>query len=307
VKGHEADLGPWSERRVQGARLEIAGLGHTYPGGVRSLEDVHLTIQEGAFLAVMGANGSGKSTLLKHLVGLLESQEGGVRIDGEPVSADRFVEVAQTVGYLFQDPNDQLFCPTVGADMAYGPENLDLPQEEVDRLVQWAAETCGVADLLERPIHALSYAQKKRVALGGILAMGPRVLVLDEPTGSLDPMAEARLMQLLEKLNRRGLTVIMATHDVDLVPLYAEKAVLLQAGRVATEGDLREVFRRGDSLEGCGLRLPRISYLFEIFKEQKELPLTVGEARRRLVEMIEAGRTELLPLFAKRTAGERAG
>jgi len=114
-------------------------------------------------------------------------------------------------------------------------------------------------------------------------------------------------MQLLEKLNRRGLTVIMATHDVDLVPLYAEKAVLLQAGRVATEGDLREVFRRGDSLEGCGLRLPRISYLFEIFKEQKELPLTVGEARRRLVEMIEAGRTELLPLFAKRTAGERAG
>jgi len=147
VKGHEADLGPWSERRVQGARLEIAGLGHTYPGGVRSLEDVHLTIQEGAFLAVMGANGSGKSTLLKHLVGLLESQEGGVRIDGEPVSADRFVEVAQTVGYLFQDPNDQLFCPTVGADMAYGPENLDLPQEEVDRLVQWAAETCGVADL----------------------------------------------------------------------------------------------------------------------------------------------------------------
>lgn len=301
------DLGPWSERRVRGAQLEMAGAGYVYPGGVRALKDVTVTVEGGTFLAVMGANGSGKSTLLKHLVGLLEAQEGSVRIDGIPVTAERFAAVAGLVGYLFQDPNDQLFCPTVGADIAYGPENLGLPAEEVDRRVSWAGETCGVSELLERPIHALSYGQKKRVALAGVLAMGPRILVLDEPTGSLDPLAEGRLMRLLEKLNRRGLTVVMATHDVDLVPLCAQKVLLLQGGAVAAEGNLHQVFHRGNRLDACGLRLPRISYLFEVFADRGEYPLTVGEARRRLVEMIEAGRTDLIPLFAESIGRGRAG
>jgi len=211
------------------------------------------------------------------------------------------------VGYLFQDPNDQLFCPTVAADIAYGPENLGLSSEEVERRVAWAADTCGVQELLGRPIHALSYGQKKRVALAGVLAMGPRVLVLDEPTASLDPMAEAALMRLLKNLNQQGLSIIMATHDVDLVPLYAHRILLLRQGTVAAEGPLEEVFAEATHLEGCDLRMPRIAYLFDIFTTEATRPLTIGQARRELVRMVERGQLELVPILLRGIAGGSAG
>jgi energy-coupling factor transporter ATP-binding protein EcfA2 len=172
--------------------------------------------------------------------------------------------------------------------------------------VSWAARTCGVEDLLERPIHALSYGQKKRVALAGVLALGPRVLVLDEPTASLAPMAEASLMRLLRQLNTQGLTVIMATHDVDLIPLYAHAILLLRRGTVAAHGPLQEVFTGGVHLESCDLRLPRISYLFDIFCNQTDRPLTVGQARKELVRLVERGQLELVPILV-REVKEAAG
>ncbi|GAB4259468.1 MAG: ATP-binding cassette domain-containing protein [Thermoleophilia bacterium] len=278
-----------------------------YPGGVVALHGVDVHVRAGDFTAVMGANGGGKSTLLKLVVGLLHPSRGTVRVDDLTVSAETFPQIAATVGYLFQDPNDQLFCPTVATDIAYGPENLGLSPEEVAARVEWAAKICGVADLLQRPIHALSYGQKKRVALAGVLAMGPRVLVLDEPTASLDPMAEAGLMRLLKTLNAQGLTVIMATHDVDLIPTYAHRIVLLRKGRVAAEGPLADVFASGTHLENCDLRMPRIAYLFDIFSDESTRPLTIGQARKELVRMVEHGRLELVPILLRDASGGMTG
>ena len=291
--------GPWGQRHIQGAAVRISELTYSYPGGVTALEGIDSRIGPGDFVAVMGANGSGKSTLLKQIIGLLHPTGGRVLLDDLEVTAESFPQVAATVGYLFQDPNDQLFCPTVSADIAYGPENLGLSKGEVQSRVLWAAGTCGVEDLLERPIHALSYGQKKRVALAGVLALGPRVLVLDEPTASLDPMAEAGLMRLLRGLNGQGLTVVMATHDVDLIPLYAHSILLLRRGRVAAQGRLQDVFTTGTHLEACDLRLPRISYLFDIFCNQTERPLTIGQARKELVRLVEHGQLDLVPILVR--------
>lgn len=237
----------------------------------------------------MGANGSGKSTLLKHLNGLLAAQSGSVRIAGIEVTRKSFDEINRMVGFVFQDPNDQIFAPTVREDIEYGPRNLGLDEEEIGRRVEKTAEQVAITELLDRPIHHLSYGQKKRLSIAGVLAMEPRVLVLDEPTASLDPMGERRLMRLLHDLNRRGMTVVMATHDVDLVPLYARQVCLLRAGGLAVAGGLREVFGDQDLIERCHLRLPRIAYLFDMFPELADLPLTVGMARRRLEELRESG------------------
>jgi cobalt transport protein ATP-binding subunit len=297
------NVGPWGELSIRGAAVVAEGVGYAYPGGVSALSAVDFQAESGEFMAIMGANGGGKSTLMKLLVGLLHPSRGEVRIDDLRVSPDHFAQVTATVGYLFQDPNDQLFCATVGDDIAYGPENLGLDDAEVHRRVEWAAETCGVGDLLGRPIHALSYGQKKRVALAGVLAMAPRVLVLDEPTASLDPMAEAALMRLLRSLNEQGLTIIMATHDVDLIPLYAHKITLLRQGKVVAHGPLEQVFRESVHLEGCDLRLPRIAYLFDIFLEEGARPLTVGQARKALVRMVEQGSLDLVPILLRDQTG----
>ncbi len=299
--------GPWGWQRISGAQLSLEMVSYDYPGGVRALDGVDVQVGPGDFVAVMGANGGGKSTLLKLIVGLLHPGAGSISVDGVAVSPDSFSQIAGMAGYLFQDPNDQLFCPTVAADIAYGPENLGLSNAEVQVRVAWAAETCGVADLLERPIHALSYGQKKRVALAGVLAMGPRVLVLDEPTASLDPMAEAGLMRLLKTLNEQGLTIIMATHDVDLIPTYAHRVLLLRKGSVAAEGPLGDVFAPGTHLENCDLRMPRIAYLFDIFSDEATRPLTIGQARKELVRMVEHGQLELVPILLRDASRGIAG
>lgn len=261
----------------------------TYPGGVVALDGITLRIERGSFLAVMGANGSGKSTLLKHTNGLLLPQSGRVLIDGEPVEKDSFDETCRRVGFVFQDPNDQIFAPTVREDIAYGPANMDLPVDEIKRRVEESAAQVGILELLDRPIHQLSYGQKKRLSIAGVLAMGPECLVLDEPTASLDPMGERKLMRLLHGLNRQGLTIVMATHDVDLVPLYAERVCLLRRGRVAVQGRLSQVFLDQELIERCHLRLPRIAYLFDAIPDITDLPLTVGMARRQLEKLMEAG------------------
>ena len=269
--------------------IQIDDLAFTYPGGTRALDGITLGVPEGSFLAIMGANGSGKSTLLKHLNALLTAESGSIRVAGMEVGRHNFEEVNRTVGFVFQDPNDQIFAPTVRDDICYGPRNLGLPEAEVESRLTVAAVQVAITDLLDRPIHHLSYGQKKRLSIAGVLAMEPKVLVLDEPTASLDPMGEKRLMRLLHDLNRSGMTIVMATHDVDLVPLYARQVCLLRAGRVAVAGGLREVFEDQELIERCHLRLPRIAYLFDMFPDLTELPLTVGMARRKLEELLERG------------------
>ena len=164
----------------------------------------------------------------------------------------------------------------------------------MERRVEEAAARVGMGGLRERPSNHQSYGERKRLSLAGVLAMRPRCLVLDEPTASLDPMGERKLMRILHGLNRQGMTVVMATHDVDLIPLYAERVCLLRRGRVAVQGGLKEVFSDHGLIERCQLRLPRIAYLFEVFPGIDELPLTVGMARRRLEQMMARGEMDLV-------------
>ncbi len=260
----------------------------SYPAGTVALNSVSLEIPAGSFLALMGANGSGKSTLLKHINGLLEPKAGRVSVGGIAVGKNSFDEISGIVGFVFQDPNDQIFAPTVLDDICYGPRNQGLGEEEACSRARLAAAQVGISNLLERPIHHLSYGQKKRLSIAGVLAMEPRVLVLDEPTASLDPGGEERLMRILIGLHRQGMTIVMATHDVDLVPLYANTACLLDRGAVAARGPLREVFSDAGLIRRCHLRLPRISSLFDMIPGIGELPLTVGMARRQLEELLES-------------------
>jgi cobalt/nickel transport system ATP-binding protein len=198
------------------------------------------------------------------------------------------------VGLVFQNPSDQLVCATVGEDVAFGPRNLGLPATEVERRVAEGLAAVAAAPLRDRAIHHLSFGEQKRVAIAGVLAMRPAILILDEPTAGLDPAGEHSMMRLLGDLNReQGITVVLATHLVDTLPLFADRIYLLSQGRVLKEGPADHVFCDHELLERASLRLPYVSHLLDELKRFDGvpihgLPLTLGEARRQLLELIPA-------------------
>lgn len=272
--------------------MEAAGVCFRYPDGTRALQDVDFRVRKGEFVAVLASNGSGKTTLVKVLAGLLRPEKGTVRIAGRDIRRIPAGELYRQVGVVFQDPNDQLFGATVEEDVAFGPRNLGLPEPEVGCRVTAALESVAAADLLPKAVHHLSFGEKKRVAVAGVLAMGPSTLILDEATAGLDPAGETTMMRLLNRLNReRGITVILATHSVDLLPLFADRISVFQRGKVLKEGPPEGIFRDHGMIERASLRLPYISGLLHDLKRYdgvpiEGLPLTVGEARRRLLELI---------------------
>jgi cobalt/nickel transport system ATP-binding protein len=272
--------------------VEASGICFTYREGTRALIDVDFRVKPGEFVAMLASNGSGKTTLIKVLVGLLKPQKGQVRIAGGDIRGASPKDLYQQIGLVFQNPNDQLFAATVEEDVAFGPRNLELPEPEVEKRVCEALESVAAADLRKRAIHHLSFGEQKRVSMAGVLAMKPSILILDEPTSGLDPAGEEMMMRLLNSLNRRqGITVILATHLVDMLPLFADRIYVLNRGRVLKQGPAEEVFGDYDMLGRAGLRLPYISTLLHEMKRYdgvpiNGLPLTVGEARKRLMELI---------------------
>jgi cobalt/nickel transport system ATP-binding protein len=275
--------------------VETINLSYTYPDGTLALDNVNFAADKGENVAILGPNGAGKSTLLHHFNGLALPTSGKVYIFGMEVAKANLDTIRQKVGLVFQDPDDQLFARTVCQDIAFGPTNIGLPPNEVTSRVKWAIEITELSGLEEKPPQNLSQGQKKRAAIAGVLAMKPEIIVLDEPMANLDPRTASRILRLLLQLNRDyGLTVIIATHDVDLVPLFADKVYILHRGRVFTEGRLDEVFMKTETLRSIDLRLPRITHLFEILKRRDHLPinnpypLTIGDARRELIELLES-------------------
>jgi len=272
--------------------VDASGVCFTYQEGAKALTDVDFRVKSGEFVAMLASNGSGKTTLIKVLVGLLKPQKGQVRIAGRDICSTAPRELYQLVGLVFQNPNDQLFAATVEEDVAFGPRNLDLPEPEVERRVSEALESVAASSLRHRAIHHLSFGEQKRVAMAGVLAMQPSILILDEPTSGLDPSGEDMMMRLLNRLNRQhGITVILATHLVDMLPLFADRIYVLNKGRVLKHGPAEEVFGDYDMLDKAGLRLPYISTLLHEMKRFdgvpiNGLPLTVREARKRLMELI---------------------
>ncbi len=263
-----------------------------YPDGTVALADIRLDVAKGEFCGVLGANGSGKTTLLRIMDGLIKDFAGKVLLDGEEVRKLHPRDIYRKMGLVFQSPDDQLFAHTVFEDVAFGPRNMGFAEGEVAERVRSALASVEMTEFGGKDIHALSYGQKKRVCIAGLLAMGHGILLLDEPTAGLDPMGEYRMMELLTRLNREnGVTIVMATHSVDLVPLFLHRLVILSRGRVVRGGPPEEVLTAPDEMAHVKLRLPHIAELIWRLKHEDRLPflrvpLTIGEARREIVETL---------------------
>jgi len=260
-----------------------------YSDDIRALSGIDLTIRRGEWAAILGSNGSGKTTLLRILDGLLKNYAGSVLLDNADVRKLSPKEIYSKVGLVFQNPDDQLFAPTVFEDVAFGPRNMGVSKEETARRVTVALEQVDMAAAAGRAIGALSFGQKKRVCIAGLLAMGHEILLLDEPTVGLDPMGEYRMMKLLQRLNKEGrVTICMATHSVDLVPIFIDSLHILSRGCIIRQGAPENVFTAPEEMEAVKLRLPYIAELIHRLKHEDQvnfgkLPLTVGEARRDIL------------------------
>lgn len=272
--------------------LQARNIQYRYHDGTYALRGVSLDIQKGEFLAILGPNGSGKTTLLKHLNGLLKPADGEMLLERKSFTQYTSREIFQKVGIVFQDPNDQLFAPSVWEDVAFGPMNLGLSKNEIAQRVDEALSLVGMEPYANKAIDALSFGQRKRVCIAGVLAMKPAILVLDEPTCGLDPAAVTSLMALLKELNgRHSITIIMATNTVDLVPIYMDRLAIMYHGNILKVGTPENVFSNIDEIRHACLELPQIAQLMQILRDEDNLPmdglpLTVGEARKFLISRL---------------------
>jgi len=256
--------------------VDVTGLSYTYPDGTRALRNVDLCIEEGESVALLGPNGAGKSTLLLHLNGVLETSDR-VHIDGLPVLRENLPEVRRRVGLVFQDPDDQLFSPTVFDDVAFGPLNLGVPPDDIPKRVDAALEKVGMAGYGGRSPFHLSLGERKRIALATVLSMEPSLLVLDEPTSNVDPRARREIIELLRGMR---LTKIIASHDIDMVAELCDRVVVLADGRIVADGPVDEVLADVELLERNGLEPPSsVRVLSMLGIQHPPVVLSPGAAR----------------------------
>jgi len=272
--------------------VRVSDLYYTYPDGTEILKGIDFNAMRGEKIAIIGPNGSGKTTLLLHFNGLLLPTKGEVFINEEKVTKKNLDKIRMRVGLVFQDPDDQLFAPTVWDDIAFGPRNLGLSKREVEERMNNTLNMLNIANLKDKSPDNLSQGEKRLVSIAGVLAMNPEIIVLDEPTSNLDPRTSSSLISLLRDLNKAmNFTLIIATHDVDSVPLYADRIYVLNKGHFVAEGTPKAVFSQVSIIRNSGLRLPRIAHLMEILQKEDNLPiknsypLTIGEARREILKL----------------------
>ena len=272
--------------------LEVKNIKYSYNKDYQALKGVSLSVEDGEMVALLGKNGAGKSTLFLHLNGIYQPDEGQVFIDGEELKYDKksLLKFRQKVGIVFQNPDDQIFAPTVEEDVAFGPLNLDLPMEEVQKRVTEALARVGMSGFEKKAPHHLSGGQKKRVAIAGILAMKPKIMVLDEPTAGLDPQGVEDLSKLLKELNAEGITIIISTHEVDLVPNYASRVFVLVDGLLIAEGTPKEIFAQPEILDKANLKVPIVTELFQSLEAEGidmngDYPLTIEEAKEKILQL----------------------
>lgn len=245
-------------------------------GGVTVFDDLNLSIEEGSFVAVLGHNGCGKSTLAKHFNAVLLPEGGSVHVFGMDTSDESLlVDIRRTVGMVFQNPDNQMVANVVEEDVAFAPENLGVPSEEIRRRVDEALKLVGMYDYRLHAPHLLSGGQKQRVAIAGVIAMRPRCIVLDEPTAMLDPQGRREVMNVVRELNRKfGITVILITHHMDEA-VQAQRVVVMHKGNVLMDGAPREIFTQVDKLRAASLTVPQtIEVLYDLDQQDGEkLPI----------------------------------
>lgn len=265
--------------------LEIESLGFSYEDGTVALKNVSLSLERGEKVAIVGPNGAGKSTLLHLIAGFRMPFTGKVLIDSQTLTESSADDLRKMVGLLFQDPDDQIFMPTVEEDVAFGPRNLRL--EDIDGRVSKGLRSAGVETLAKRKTHKLSYGMKKRVAIAGIMAMDPNILLLDEPTSGLDPKARSELIKLLKGMDR---SMLIATHDLEAAAEIVDRAVVLNVG-ILMEGTMRDLVMSRDLLERAGLEIPPVSKLFSVLGTMgysvDALPVSMDQAVAQLSKVID--------------------
>ena len=278
--------------------IEVKNLTHIYMEGTpfeaRALDSVSLSIRDGEFIGVIGHTGSGKSTLIAHLNALDRPEPGTVFVNGMDLGAKDadLAKVRRTVGLVFQYPEYQLFEETVAKDIAFGPRNLKLPENEVQARVRRAMEMVGLAErYADRSPFDLSGGQKRRAAIAGVLAMEPSILILDEPAAGLDPVGRREMLDLVKRIHEAGTTVVMVSHSMDDVGRLCDRLIVLEHGHVAFTGTPAEVFRHGDELRAIGLDVPECARLAAALREKGfSLPEDIysyDDVRSALLKMLK--------------------
>lgn len=239
--------------------IEVDQLKFGYGGnGVLALKGISLEINQGDFIAILGQNGSGKSTLVRHFNGLLQPTGGSVLVKGMDTRTTPVSKLAASVGYVFQNPDHQIFCASVWEEITFGPRNLKVPKEEMEANAREALKIMELEGKESRHPHSLSRGERQRLAIATVLAIKPDVIILDEPTGGQDKARTEKLMHLLHELNAKGHTIIVITHDIELAAEYAKRVVVILDGRLLLDGDPRDVFREKEKLRQTFLTVPDI-------------------------------------------------
>lgn len=274
--------------------LETKDLCYSYEDDYLALDNVNMSFEKGKTTAILGGNGAGKSTVFLNLNAVLKPKSGSIIFNGNPVEYDKkgIIDIRKKVGIVFQDPEDQLFSSSVRKDIAFGAIKLGFGEEEVKNRVDKAIEDTGISHIQDKPTYALSFGQKKRVAIAGILVMRPEVMILDEPTAGLDPLGSSEILNLLDRIKKENnVTLIIATHEIDIVPLYCDNAYVLDRGKVIFGGSVKELFKNPDILREHSLRLPRISHLMEVLHKRDNIDVdtsaaTISEARKTIKDVV---------------------
>jgi energy-coupling factor transport system ATP-binding protein len=266
------------------------------PGKVFAVEELNFTVADGEFVSIIGRNGSGKSTCAKLMNGLLLPENGTVLVENiDTANTEMIWEIRHNVGMVFQNPDNQIIGTTVEEDVAFGPENLGVPHEEMVERVYRSIERVGLKGFATKEPHLLSGGQKQRVAIAGILAMNPRCIVLDEATAMLDPIGRREVMRVISQLNREyQITIVLITHHMDEVAM-TQRAILIDKGRLIADGTPREIFSHRDEIYQAGLELPQITQLFYRLKNEMglEVPADIidaDEGAAVLEKLLEGGR-----------------
>jgi energy-coupling factor transport system ATP-binding protein len=262
--------------------LAVEGLEHVYPNGVAALREVSLAICAGEYVAIVGQNGSGKTTLAKHFNGLLAPTRGRVLVNGQDIAGRRVSELSRAVGYVFQNPDDMLFCASVEEEIAFGPRVQGGQPEEIQARVEQILVALGLDGLRDQHPFSLSLGDRQRLAVACALSLDPQVFVFDEPTTGQDYFGGQSIMKLIDALHAGGKTIVIITHDMQMVAEHAQRVVVMNQGRVALDATPSEAFRQLDLLEKLSLRPPQVTQLAHRLGYDREAVLTVAQMCARL-------------------------
>lgn len=271
--------------------IELYNLCYRYGNSeVKALDNINLQICKGEKVVFLGSNGAGKSTLFKHFNAILKPSSGKVIINGEQISKKNISQIRETVGIVFQNPDDQILAPTVEEDVSFGPINMGLSEDEVQYRVHESLKLLKIEDLKKISPHHLSGGQKKMVAIAGIIAMKPDVIVLDEPTAGLDPLSSDNIINLIEKMNKElGITIVLSTHNVELVPSFADRVFLMHHGKIESYGNPMDIFMQADLLAKVHLKLPKVAEIFNLLKNEgvnTDLQITPKDATNEILRLL---------------------